>query len=46
MKRAAQVFVVLLISVSIAGPVLAQSVPPELVNYPDTIVHNMPTSWF
>ena len=40
MKRSIRVLFLLLSLALITRPVLAQTVPPELVNYPDTILHN------
>ena len=40
MKRSITVLFLLLSLALVSRPVLAQSVPQELVNYPDTILHN------
>ena len=40
MKRSITVLFLLLSLALVSRPVLAQTVPPELVNYPDTILHN------
>jgi len=40
MKRSISVLFLLLSLALVSRPVLAQSVPQELVNYPDTILHN------
>ena len=40
MKSSIKVLFLLLSLALITRPVLAQTVPPELVNYPDTILHN------
>ena len=40
MKRSIRVLFLLLSLALVSRPVLAQTVPPELVNYPDTILHN------